>query len=70
MHRPGSNSRPLDHKSDVLTTTPPIHLRLFVCQSDNSETVRDIITKFSGHYPVLVEEVDRFENDNIGVHGW
>ena len=40
----------------------------FVCQHDNSWTVRDIITKFSGHHP-MVERADMFENGCIGVRG-
>jgi len=38
---------------------------LSVCQHDNSSTVRDIITKFSGHHAV-VERADKFENGYIG----
>ena len=34
---------------------------LFVCERNNSRTVRDIITKFSGHHP-RVKRVDKFEN--------
>jgi len=41
---------------------------LSVCQHDNSCTVRDIITKFSGHHPT-VEREDKFDNGYIGVHG-
>ena len=40
---------------------------LLVCQHDNSWTVRDITTKFSGHHP-MVESADKFENGYIGVH--
>jgi len=40
----------------------------FVCQHDNS-AVRDIITKFSGHHP-MVERADKFDNGYIGVRGW
>jgi len=39
------------------------------CQHDNSWTIRDIITKFSGHHP-MVERADKLENGYTGVHGW
>ena len=42
---------------------------LSVCQHGNSWTVRDIITKFSRHHPV-VERADKFENGYVGVRGW
>ena len=42
---------------------------LSVCQHDNSRTVRDIITKFSGHHP-MVERAEKFQNDCIEVRGW
>ena len=46
---------------------------LFVCvfvrQPDNSSTVRDISTKFSGHHSV-VKRADKFENGYCGAHGW
>jgi len=42
---------------------------LSVCQHDNFWTVSDIITKFSGHHPV-VEKADKFETGYIGVRGW
>jgi len=41
----------------------------FVCQRDNSWTVRDIITKFSGHHSIS-ERVDKFENGYTRVRGW
>jgi len=41
----------------------------FVCQHDNSWTVRDIITTFSGHYPILKREA-KFENGSIEVRRW
>jgi len=37
---------------------------LFVCQHDNSRTITDIITKFSGHLP-MVSRADMFENGNL-----
>jgi len=42
---------------------------LSVCQHDNYRTVRDIITKFLGHHPI-VETADKFESGYIGVRGW
>jgi len=36
---------------------------LSVCQHDNSRSVRDIITQFSGHYPMVeLERVETLEN--------
>jgi len=46
-----------------------LFVRLDVCQHDNSWTVRDIITKFSGHH-LVVDTVDRFENGYCGVRRW
>jgi len=44
---------------------------LFVWSVDihNPRTVRDIITKFSWHHPV-VERADKFEHGSVGVRGW
>jgi len=42
---------------------------LSVCQRDNSWSVRDIITKFSRHHP-MVERADKFENGCIRVRVW
>jgi len=33
---------------------------LFVCQHDNSLTVRDIVTKFSGHH-LMIETAGKFD---------
>ena len=41
---------------------------VFVCQLDNSQTVREIIMKCSEHHPV-VERADKFENGLILVRG-
>ena len=37
-----------------------------VCQYDNSCTVSDIITKFSGHHPV-VRRADKFESARVVI---
>jgi len=37
-------------------------------QHDNSRTVKDIITKFSGNHTMVKTEA-KFEDGNIGVHG-
>ena len=42
---------------------------LSVYQRDNSRTIRDIITIFSGHHP-MTKRADKFKNGCIGVHGW
>jgi len=45
---------------------------LYVCLSASAitpEPLRDIITKVSGHDPVI-ERADKFENGYIEVHGW
>ena len=42
---------------------------LFVCQHDDSWTVRDIITKCSGHHH-MVERAGKFKNCYIAVRGW
>ena len=41
---------------------------LDVCQHDNSSTVRNIITKFSGHHPTI-KRADKFENCKKGCMG-
>jgi len=45
-----------------------LFVSLPVCQYDKSAIIRDIITKFSGHHP-MVERADKFENGYIGVRG-
>ena len=46
-----------------------LFVRMFVCQHDYSCTIRDIITKFSGHHQ-KVERADKLENGYCGVRGW
>jgi len=46
-----------------------LFVRMSVCQHGNSQTVRDMITKFSGHRSRFQREA-RFENGYIGVRGW
>jgi len=40
-----------------------------VCECYNYCTIRDIITKFSGHH-LMVKRVKKFENGYTEVHGW
>ena len=44
-------------------------LCLSVCEHDNSGTVRDIITKFSGHHLMVIREA-KFENGDMMVRSW
>jgi len=45
------------------------NLFVFVRPHDNSWTIRDIITTFSGHHP-MVERDAKFKNGYICVHDW
>ena len=40
----------------------------YVSQYDKSRTVRDIVTKFSGHHAVVIREA-KFKNCYIGICG-
>ena len=42
---------------------------LSVCQHDNSGTVKDIILRFSGHYPT-VKRAEKFKNGYTTVSKW
>jgi len=46
-----------------------LFVRRSVCQHDNSWTVRDIITKCSGHHPRVKREA-KFKNGYCGVREW
>ena len=59
-----------DAKSGAIAFSS-VRLCLFGCLPiyDNTRTVRDTVTKFSGHHSV-VEKADKFENGYVGVRGW
>jgi len=52
----------------IVFSSVRLFVRMFVCQHDNSWTVRDIIAKFSGYHP-MVERADKFKNGYIGMRG-
>ena len=45
---------------------PSVCVCVFVSMTNNSRTMRDIITKYPGHHD-MVERVDMFENGYIGM---
>ena len=58
-----------DRDRSIVFSSVRLCVCLSVCQHDNSWTVRDIITKFSGHRP-MIKRADTFKNGYIGVRGW
>jgi len=60
---------PRTAEGDIVFSSVCLVVCLSVYQHDNSWTVRDIITKFSGHHP-MVGRADKFENGYTGVYGW
>jgi len=49
------------NEGDIVSSSVCLCVCLSVCQQDNSWTIRDIVTKCSGHHAV-VKRVDVFEN--------
>jgi len=52
-----------------LFTVVSVTVRMFVCQHDNSRTVRDIVARFSWYHSSVQREA-KFGNVSVAVHGW